>query len=217
MFIYFGEEDLFEVCCWFFYVAIIWVQECLYLFYVIQGMDGKVILWVCFVDELLEQGVVVVIECELFKDMLLEVEVLWLMEQWVFVVFVFDWDIIEVLLEGFQFSVFVFNCYFWCFLGFYYENVFCVLVLMCEVAYYGIVMYYVLECYFECMCIYWEQEFLLVEVLIEGFEQEMECCCGFFVCWEFECRLEVGWYNLQQYFEVYCSSWFKNVQMEYWL
>jgi DNA helicase-2/ATP-dependent DNA helicase PcrA len=178
-------------------------------------MAGKATPRARFVDELLEQGAIEVAHRELPKADLLEAEALRLAEQRPPEVPAPGRDTIEALLEGFQLSISALNRYLNCPLGFYYEQVLRAPVLMREAAHYGTAMHYALERYFERMRTHREQEFPPVEVLIEGFEQEMERRRGFFARREFERRLEAGRYNLQQYFEAHCSNWPTNVLMEY--
>jgi DNA helicase-2/ATP-dependent DNA helicase PcrA len=212
---YSGEEDPLEARRRLFYVAITRAQERLHLSYATQDMAGKATPRARFVDELLEQGTIEVAHRELPKAALLEAEALRLAEQRPPEVPAPGRDTIEALLEGFQLSISALNRYLNCPLGFYYEQVLRAPVLMREAAHYGTAMHYALERYFERMRTHREQEFPPVEVLIEGFEQEMERRRGFFARREFERRLEAGRYNLQQYFEAHRSNWPTNVLMEY--
>ena len=212
---YSGEEDPMEARRRLFYVAITRAQERLHLSYATKDMDGKATPRARYVDELLGQPAIEVAERSLPPAILIEAEALRLTERQPPRLSAPDQATIDALLEGFQLSVSAMNRYLRCPLGFYYENVLRAPVLMREAAHYGTAMHYALERYFERMRAHHDLAFPPVEVLIEGFEQEMERRRGFFARREFARRLEAGRYNLSEYYQQHKNSWKTEVLMEY--
>lgn len=212
---YSGEEDPVEARRRLFYVAITRAQERLHLSYAVKDMDGKSTPRARYLDELLAQGPVEVVDRILPPSILIEAEALRLTEREPPRLPGPDKATIDALLEGFQLSVSAMNRYLKCPIGFYYENVLRAPVLMREAAHYGTAMHYALERYFERMRMHPDQAFPSAEVLTEGFEQEMQRRQGFFARREYVRRLEAGRYNLSEYYRQHRRSWKTEVRMEY--
>lgn len=212
---YSGEEDPLEARRRLFYVALTRAQERLHLSYATQDMDGKATPRARFIDELLALDGIEVQPKVVPPAQLFDAEALRLREQQPPVLPARDPAAVDALLEGFQLSVSALNRYLKCPLGFYYENVLRAPVLMREAAHYGTAMHYALERYFDRMRSHREQAFPPVEVLIEGFEQEMARRRGFFARREYERRLEAGRYNLQLYHKQHRKEWHRDVLLEY--
>lgn len=212
---YSGEEDPLEARRRLFYVALTRAQERLHLSYATQDMDGKATPRARFIDELLALDGIEAQPKMVPPGQLFDAEALRLREQQPPVLPARDPATVDALLEGFQLSVSALNRYLKCPLGFYYENVLRAPVLMREAAHYGTAMHYALERYFDRMRSHREQAFPPVEVLIEGFEQEMGRRRGFFTRREYERRLEAGRYNLQLYHKQHRKEWHRDVLLEY--
>ncbi|NRA52020.1 MAG: ATP-dependent helicase, partial [Phaeodactylibacter sp.] len=212
---YSGEEDPLEARRRLFYVAVTRAQERLHLSYALKDMDGKSTPRSQFLDELLQQSPLEVNEQALANEELLEAETLRLQVQHKPVLPMLDPGTADALLEGFRLSVSAMNRYLKCPLGFYYENVLRVPVLMREAAHYGTAMHYALERYFGRMRTNKGNEFPPLVFLLESFEKEMQRRRGNFSFQEFERHLESGLYNLKQYYEQHRESWTSEVFMEY--
>jgi DNA helicase-2/ATP-dependent DNA helicase PcrA len=208
-----GEEDALEARRRLFYVGMTRAKEALQISYSRQTESEKEMQRAIFVDEILEDTEISIVQGMVPQASVLEAQALLMLESRPSVEPP-ETDAIQLLLENFTLSVSSMNKYLRCPLSFYYENVLRVPVSGSEAAHFGIAMHDALCRGFEKMMTTRRWEFPVPEDFSNFFEDEMSRLQGFFSRREFERRLALGRQYLFDYVRLHHASWPKKVLVE---
>lgn len=206
-----GEEDALEARRRLFYVAMTRAKEQLQISYSQVNADEKQLQQTQFIDELLEQTSLSVVEKELDAQSLLDAQILSLQSSTNFNINLAEKDRIDTLLENFVMSVSSLNRYIKCPLSFYYEYIIKVPTLMSPAAAYGTAMHYAFMKLFDKRNESKSKEFPSVEQFIPYFEKEMQRQELHFTTREYQHRMQKGKAILQDYYQQFVPLWQKNL------
>lgn len=209
-----GEEDAMEARRRLFFVAMTRAMEGLYISYS-QTEKGKPLQRAVFVDEVVESGLVDIVEKEVEQEDLVEATFLQMRESSQPQLAVMEKAVIDSLLKNFSLSVSAMNRYLKCPLSFYYERILRVPTLMSEAAAYGTAMHNALQRLFEKMQLSRERSFPDIPHFLRFFENEMLRQKAHFSHKEYERRLEMGRRNLEAMHRQFAVTWHKNIKAEF--
>lgn len=209
-----GEEDALEARRRLFYVAMTRAKQYLHISYSYKNNKGKTIARTQFIDEIITATKLQQEEKKLDSELLSTIQLMQLQENKIPRIPEMDKQAISELLEGFSLSVSAMNRFLKCPLGFYYENILRVPVLVSDAANYGTAMHNALQRLFEKMLLTKDKTFGSAAELVRLFEYEMSKRKGFFPPKEYERRLDMGRQNLTDYYLKHAAHWHKQVKVE---
>ena len=209
-----GEADALEARRRLFFVAMTRAKEGLYISYS-KTEKNKPLQRAIFVDEIVDESQIRILDKEVADDLLVEATFLQLQETELPQIKAMEKTVIDNLLKDFSLSVSAMNRYLKCPISFYYERILRVPSLMSEAAAYGTAMHNALQRLFEKMQLSKGGIFPEVSALVRFFEQEMQRQNAHFSQKEYNRRLEMGRHNLQVLYKQSINTWHKNVKVEF--
>ena len=210
-----GESDATEARRRLFYVAMTRAKSFLHISYSEKTNVGKTLQRTQFVDEILSDGSVEIIQKTPSASAMFDARLLLLLTTEKPKVDQKNREAIAGLLEGFTLSVTSLNSFLRCPLGFYYEQVLRIPAVQSEAASYGIAMHYALSKIFEIRQLDPKNQLPSVEETIVFFKAEMQRQRGYFSTAEFKRRLDMGLHHLGLYYKQFYSAWPDKILVEY--
>ncbi len=207
-------EDHLEARRRLFYVATTRAKEHLQISYGRVGNDEKKLVRSQFIDELLSYDVIQVEEQEMSRASLLQTQALMLTELQPPQLTEPDKAWIDSILLDFKLTITTLNQYLDCPLSFYYQTILKVPSTMSESGYYGVAMHNALRQWYAKMLKSKTKTFPKKEILIKGYEKELEQRKNRFSVLSFQRYKAKGRYNLTAFYEQYAADLSKNVRVE---
>lgn len=198
-----------------FYVAMTRAQEQLHISYAKKNNAGKSLQRALYIDELLSDGKLEVIDKSPAQSVMVDAQILLILSQDKPKIHSENKAAVAALLEGYAMSVTSLNSFLRCPLSFYYEHVLKIPSVQSEAASYGIAMHYALSKIFEIRELDPARALPSAEETIKFFKAEMKRQTGYFTTKEYQRRIKMGEAHLNLYYQQYESTWPKKILVEF--
>ncbi len=212
---YSGEEDAMEARRRLFYVALTRAKEHLFISYATTNNNGKHLRRTQFVDEIIDQYEIEIIEKTVSQKALLSAYETILSESDEPKIEPIQKAVVDELLKDFKLSVSSLNAYLRCPLSFYYEKVLQVPTVTTEAAAYGTAIHHALMVLFEKMRRSESKKYPTQKYFLGYFNSEMKKHKGYFTNKEYERRLALGRANLSTIYTDFLPTWHKTALAEF--